>query len=244
MTHAGAENSTARREELAANLAEVRARIERACAAADRDPAGVTLVAVSKTWPVDDAVLLAELGVTHLAENRDQEASTKVGKFREMRPDLRVRWHMVGSLQRNKAKSAVRWADIVETVDSDRLAQALAKAAAGRPEPLDVLIQVSLDGDPARGGCPVDDLGRLADTIAEQRDLRLAGLMAVAPLGWEPTRAFDLLAGAAGPIRSAHRTAVTLSAGMSGDLEHAIAHGSTSVRVGTALFGGRRLASD
>ncbi|RZQ63216.1 YggS family pyridoxal phosphate-dependent enzyme [Amycolatopsis suaedae] len=238
-----------RREELRAALAEVRARVDAACVAAGRAPAEVRLLAVTKTFPASDAALLTDLGMTDLAENRDQEASAKHAELAGLRPDSGVRWHMVGRLQRNKARSVVRWADEVQSVDSVRLADALARAtrtavdAGERVGPLDVLVQVSLDADPARGGCPLTQLGELADHIARSGDLRLRGLMAVAPLDAEPGAAFQRLAEASENLRKDHPGAVELSAGMSGDLEQAIAHGSTCVRVGTALLGRRGLAS-
>ncbi|WP_216207825.1 YggS family pyridoxal phosphate-dependent enzyme [Amycolatopsis aidingensis] len=238
-----------RKAELAEALAAVRARIDKACAAVGRSPGEVRLLAVTKTFPATDAALLADLGVTDLAENRDQEAAGKVREFTGLRPDAGVRWHMVGRLQRNKARSVTRWADEVQSVDSVRLADALAKAArlardAGeRDRPLDVLLQASLDDDPARGGCRLDDLNQLAAQVARSGELRLRGLMAVAPLDTDPEPAFARLAGAAEALRAEHPEAAELSVGMSGDLETAVAYGSTCVRVGTALLGGRGLAS-
>ena len=232
-----------RRDELAANLAEVRARIEAACRAADRSPAEVELLAVTKTFPASDVALLSDLGLFAFAENRDQEASGKTAEFAEARPDARPSWHMVGNVQRNKARSVVSWADRVDTVDSVRLADALAKAAAQRGRPLDVLLQASIDGDPARGGCPLPELAALADHVAGSGELRLVGVMAVAPREMNPARAFSVLADEVYRLRRDHAAATVVSAGMSGDLEDAIAHGSTCVRVGTALLGGRRLAS-
>jgi pyridoxal phosphate enzyme (YggS family) len=233
-----------RRAELAKALEAVEARIERACAAAGRARDEVRLLAVTKTFPATDAALLTDLGVTGLAENRDQEAGPKADEVARLRPDAGVRWHMVGRLQRNKARSVVRWASEVQSVDSIRLADALATAVRNQElPPLDVFIQASLDDDPARGGCPLPELDELAEHTARTEDLRLRGLMAVAPLGVDPGPAFDRLTEAAERLRRRHPEATELSAGMSGDLEQAIAHGSTCVRVGTALLGGRGLAS-
>lgn len=229
-----------RKEELAANLAEVEDRIGRACARAGRAREDVKLLAVTKTWPASDVELLYELGLRDFAENRDQEASGKVGQLRHL---AEARWHMVGRLQRNKAKSVVEWADQVDSVDSVRLAEALAKAARAEGKKLDVLLQVSIDGDTSRGGCAVPDVGELAGAITRSGDLILRGAMTVAPLTMKPAQAFDALALVVSGLRDDHPTAVELSAGMSGDLEDAISHGSTCVRVGTALLGGRRLIS-
>lgn len=238
-----------RREELATALAAVRARITAACASAGRAPEEVRLVAVTKTFPAVDAALLTDLGQLDLAENREQEAAAKVVEVAGLRPETAVRWHMVGRLQRNKARSVARWAAEIQSVDSVRLAHALdratglARAAGERAAPLDVLLQASIDGDPARGGCPFDGLPELADVVAGSGELRLRGLMAVAPLSTDPAEAFERLAGAADRLRRAHPGATELSAGMTNDLDVAVAHGSTCVRVGTALLGTRTLAS-
>ncbi|MGW4209870.1 YggS family pyridoxal phosphate-dependent enzyme [Lentzea sp. NPDC004789] len=227
-----------RREELAANLAEVEERIARACEAAGRDRAEVMLLAVTKTWPASDVEILHELGLRNFAENRDQEASAKVGQLRHLEG---ARWHMVGRLQRNKAKSVVEWADQVDSVDSVRLAEALARAAHAKGVKLDVLLQVSIDGDTSRGGCAIPDVPELAGAITRSGDLILRGAMTVAPLTMKPSQAFEALASVVSGLRDDHPTATRVSAGMSGDLEDAISHGSTCVRVGTALLGSRRL---
>ncbi|MEV6300949.1 YggS family pyridoxal phosphate-dependent enzyme [Actinoplanes sp. NPDC051861] len=226
-----------RRAELAASLATVRERIDRACAAAGRPAEAVTLTAVTKTYPASDVLLLAGLGVTDVAENKDQEASAKAAEVRAT--GTRLRWHFVGQLQRNKVRSVVTYADVVESVDSERLALALARAAAERPVPLEILIQVSIDGDPARGGVIENDLWRVSDAVASSDGLRLGGVMAVAPLGWDPDRAFAQLAALAERMSARHPGATTVSAGMSGDLEAAVRHGATHVRIGTSLLGMR-----
>jgi len=236
-----------RRDELAASLDEVRQRIARACAAAGRDPGSVALVAVTKTYPASDVVLLAGLGVTDVGENKDQEAAAKAAAVRAaVAEGAALRWHFVGQLQRNKAKSVVTYADVVESVDSTRLAQALSGAAVRlRERPLDVLVQVSIDGDPARGGAYAGaaeadrDLWRVASTVAGAEGLRLAGVMAVAPLGWAPDRAFAALAGQVERLRGEYPGATVVSAGMSGDLEDAVKYGATHVRIGTSLLGMR-----
>jgi PLP dependent protein len=233
-----------RRAQLAASLAEVRARIERACESAGRAPESVTLVAITKTYPPSDVLLLADLGVTDVGENRDQEAAAKVADVRTA--GGHVRWHFVGQLQRNKARSVARYADVVESVDTVRLAQALDDASQRhRDRPLDALVQVSLDGDPARGGAAADaedperDLWRVADAVAASAGLRLGGVMAVAPMSWDPDQAFEKLAGIAERVAARHPGATTISAGMSGDLEQAVGHGATHVRIGTSLLGRR-----
>lgn len=239
-----------RRAELAAAVARVRGRIAAACAASGRDPGEVRLLAVTKTFPATDVALLADLGLIDVAEARDQEATRKVAEVAAIRPAIPpVRWHMVGQLQRNKARSVARWAVQVQSVDSVRLIEALDRAARAAQEAgervgaLGVLVQASLDGDPARSGCPLVELEALADRVAAATALRLEGVMGVAPLGGDPGAAFAELAAAALRLRRQHPGAVELSAGMSGDLEQAIAQGSTCVRVGIALLGDRRLTS-
>jgi pyridoxal phosphate enzyme (YggS family) len=238
-----------RRTEIEIALGEVRARIATACRAAGRPEDAVRLIAVTKTFPAEDAALLTDLGVTDLGENREQEASPKTADLRELRPDATVRWHMLGRLQRNKARAVARWAAEIQSVDSDRLVDALDKAvrtardAGDRTTDLDVLIQVSIDGDPTRGGAQLDTLMPLADHVARSGELRLRGLMAVAPLTITPDEAFGRLSETADRLREDHPEAVEISAGMTGDLETAITHGSTCVRVGTALLGTRGLAS-
>lgn len=235
--------------ELARRLTAVRERIDAACAAVGRAPAEVALLAVTKTVPAADVARLVDLGLTAFGENRVQEAAAKVGDVAELRPAAAIAWHVVGGLQRNKARAAVRWADRVESVDSERLADALdgavrrAVEAGDRSGPLSVLLQLSVDGDPGRGGVPADGLARLAEHVAGCAGLRLDGLMAVAPLDADPDRAFAAVAAVAARLRATYPQARTLSAGMSGDLEVAIRHGSDVVRVGTALVGERRIAS-
>lgn len=227
-------------EELEENLAEVEERIAKACEVAGRSRDEVTLLAVTKTWPASDVEILYGLGLRNFAENRDQEAGAKVDQLRHL---SEARWHMVGRLQRNKAKSVVDWADQVDSVDSVRLAEALARAARVRERTLDVLLQVSIDGDTSRGGVAVADVAELAGVITRSGDLILRGAMTVAPRTMEPSQAFQALASVVSRLRDDHPTAIHMSAGMSGDLEDAISHGSTCVRVGTALLGSRRLTS-
>ncbi|MGN9907081.1 YggS family pyridoxal phosphate-dependent enzyme [Phytohabitans sp. LJ34] len=234
-----------REEEIAAGLSAVRERIAAACAAARRDPAEVTLVVVTKTYPASDVQVLAHLGVTDVGENRDQEAAPKAAAAQAL--GAQVRWHFVGQLQRNKCRSVVEYADVVHSVDGVRLARALGGAAERhRERPLDVLVQVSIDGDPARGGAvvgstvdPDRDFDRVAVTIAEASRLRLAGVMAVAPLHWAAEAAFERLGEVSARLRAAHPEATAVSAGMSADLEPAIAHGATHVRIGSAVLGTR-----
>jgi pyridoxal phosphate enzyme (YggS family) len=236
-----------RRAALAERLTAVRGRIAAAAQAAGRAPAEVSLVAVTKTFPASDVVLLAGLGVTDVAENKDQEAAAKVAAVAAELGAGSVRWHFVGRLQRNKVRSVVRYAEVVESADRTELVTALDRAASDyRQTPLDVLVQVNLDTHPGehpgRGGALPADVPALADAVATSPGLRLAGLMAVAPLGGDPAAAFDRLAAVVRRLHDDHPAATVVSAGMSGDLEAAVVSGATHVRIGTALLGGRNAA--
>jgi pyridoxal phosphate enzyme (YggS family) len=226
-----------RRAELAARLTAVRGRIADACVAAGRDPGEVTLVAVTKTFPASDVRLLSELGVRDVGENRDQEAAPKAAQCADLAPVLT--WHFIGQLQTNKAASVVGYAGVVHSVDRLRLVHALGAAARKAGRSVTCLVQVSLDQDEARGGVPEPEVAALAAAVAEEQGLALGGVMAMAPLDVPPAQAFAPLPRIAGVVRAAYPDAVIVSAGMSGDLEAAIAVGATHVRVGTALLGGR-----
>ncbi|MGV1009623.1 MAG: YggS family pyridoxal phosphate-dependent enzyme [Dermatophilaceae bacterium] len=235
-----------RRQQLAGRLATVRRRVEAACEQAQRDPQTITLVVVTKFFPASDAVLLAELGVTDVGENRDQEARAKYADVRARGVDLTV--HFIGQLQSNKARSVAGYADVVHTVDRPKLVAALERGAAACRRRLRVLVQVCLDdsSEPSaarpelhRGGVPPADALELADLVAATAQLQLAGVMAVAPMDADPDTAFARLADVAHGIRERHPGASWVSAGMSGDLEAAIRHGATHLRVGTAILGSR-----
>src|SRR5689334_17427179 len=233
----GVADVEARRAELRERLKAVRARIEDACAAAGREPGAVTLVAVTKTFPASDVRLLSELGVRDVGENRDQEAAPKAAQCADLAPQLT--WHFIGQLQTNKAASVVRYAGVVHSVDRLRLVRALGAAARKAGRSVTCLVQVSLDQDEARGGVPEPEAVALAAAVAGEEGLALGGVMAMAPLGVPPAKAFAPLPRIAGAVRAAYPEAVIVSAGMSGDVEDAIAVGATHVRVGTALLGGR-----
>ncbi|MFI6388309.1 YggS family pyridoxal phosphate-dependent enzyme [Nonomuraea sp. NPDC050547] len=225
-----------RKAEIGERLGEVEERIARACRAAGRDRAEVTLIAITKTYPADDVRILAELGVHDVGENRDQEAAGKAAAC----ADLPLTWHFVGQLQTNKVRSVVGYADVIHSVDRERLARAISKEAVRAGREVTCLVQVALDDDPERGGALPADVPALADVIAAADSLRLGGVMAVAPLGEDPGKAFGRLREIALALQSRHPGAAMVSAGMSGDLSEAVAHGATHVRVGTALLGRRK----
>lgn len=232
-----------RQAELEQNLARVRERIATACASAGRPAGDVTLIAVTKTFPVGDLRALVELGVGDVGENREQELKGKTPEA----ADLDVVWHFVGQLQSNKARSVVRNADVVHSVDRSSLVTALSRAAVGEGRMVRCLLQVDLSdyGSPeaatgrSRGGLTPDGVPALAAEVAAAEGLVLGGLMAVAPLGADADAAFAGLAEVAARLRSEHPAADWISAGMSEDLEAAIRHGATHVRLGRALLGTR-----
>ena len=216
-------------------LGAVRKRISAACDAAGRAAEEVTLIAVTKTFPASDVRLLAGLGVTDVGENRDAEAAPKAAQC----ADLNLTWHFIGQLQTNKAGSVARYASFVHSVDRPRLIRALGAAARRAGRVIECLIEVSLDGDPERGGALAGQVPGLAEELAAEPGLVLGGVMAIAPLGLEPAAAFARLRECAALVREVRPAATVISAGMSGDLEAAIAAGATHVRIGTALLGDR-----
>ncbi|MGW0863872.1 YggS family pyridoxal phosphate-dependent enzyme [Streptomyces sp. NPDC002611] len=234
---------TDRKDELAANLAKVERRIADACAAAGRGREEVTLIVVTKTYPASDVRMLAELGVRHVAENRDQDAAPKAAAC----TDLPLSWHFVGQLQTNKVRSVVGYADFVQSVDRPKLVTALSKEAVRTGRELGCLLQVALDaGESARGergGVAPGGIEELAGLVAGAPGLRLGGLMTVAPLTGEyagrEQAAFERLMVLSTDLRRSHPTATMVSAGMSADLEQAVAAGATHVRVGSAVLGVR-----
>jgi pyridoxal phosphate enzyme (YggS family) len=244
--------SAERRSELEKNLAEVRSRIAVACAAAGRDPGEITLIAITKTRPPADVLLLHELGLTDFGENKDQEAAPKAAAIAAALADAGagasaarsqpLRWHFVGQLQTNKASSVAGYADVVHSVDRVRLVRALGAAARKAGRELTCLVQVDLDtpADPARGGVPPGQVREIAEAIEAEQNLILGGVMAIAPLGADPARAFAPLRPCFLAVRAVNPAAAIISAGMSGDLEAAIGNGATHVRIGTALLGARR----
>ncbi|MFE5601559.1 YggS family pyridoxal phosphate-dependent enzyme [Streptomyces coelicoflavus] len=234
---------TDRKQEIAANLAAVEQRITAACAAAGRPREDVTLIVVTKTYPADDVRILSELGVRHVAENRDQDAAPKAAAC----SDLPLSWHFVGQLQTNKVRSVVGYADVVQSVDRARLVTALSKEAVRAGREVGCLLQVALDagegGRGERGGVSPGGIEELADLVAGSEGLRFDGLMTVAPLTGEyagrQRAAFEHLMDLSTCVRRTHPAATMVSAGMSADLEQAVAAGATHVRVGTAVLGVR-----
>ena len=226
-----------RLSEIQSNLETIQTRISNACSAAGRDISEITLIAVTKTYPASDVDLLKQLGIENVGENRDQEASSKKSEVKN-----EFKWHFIGQLQSNKAKSVVNYADLIHSVDRWSLAKEIQKSAQGINKVQPVLIQVDLDQsgpDPTRGGIWPAELSELAAAISQASHLELKGLMSVAPLGEKPELAFARLKDIRASFLKEHPQAQILSAGMSDDLEAAILHGATHLRIGSALLGER-----
>ena len=221
--------------DLAARLSAIDERIADAARLAGRDPQEITRIVVTKFHPASLVRELHALGVREVGENRQQELTAKSAELADL-ADLR--WHFIGQAQTNKAAAIRRGADAVHSVDRARLADALHRAA-DRDDPLDVLVQVNLTDDGARGGVTPDEADALAEHVLGLSSLRLRGVMAVAPLDEEPASAFARLHDVATRIRSLEPSATWISAGMTGDFVEAIAAGATHLRIGSAITGPR-----
>ena len=217
-----------RKVEIAANLQAVKDRITRAADLADRDPAEIQLIVVTKTFPITDIEILSGLGERNFGENRDQEATPKAA-------EISATWHFQGQIQSNKIKSISQWADVIHSIST---AKEILKFAQS-PRSHQVFLQVSLDGELERGGANPSDLADLAELVNQSNNLELMGLMAVGPLGVEPEIAFANLAQIHQGFVNDFPSAKYLSAGMSGDFEAAILHGATHIRVGSSILGSR-----
>ncbi|SDG24615.1 hypothetical protein SAMN05216241_10783 [Limimonas halophila] len=217
--------------DIAANLAAIHDRIADACRAVGRDPRQVELVAVSKKHPAERVQQALAAGHRVFGENRVQEAQGKYPALRQAHPDLRL--HLVGPLQTNKVEDAVATFDVIQTVDRERLARALAKAAAKTGHTPTVYVQVNTGEEPQKAGVAPGDADALV-ALCRELGLPVAGLMCIPPLDEEPAPHFALLAEIAARLELP-----ALSMGMSGDYETALRLGATCVRVGTAVFGER-----
>ncbi|WP_462417334.1 YggS family pyridoxal phosphate-dependent enzyme [Kytococcus sp. Marseille-QA3725] len=237
---------------LATGLERAHERIARACEQAGRSPEEVTLVVVTKFFGAEDVARLARLGVRDVGENRDQEASAKAAAWPELLPAderhlaERVRMHFIGQLQSKKAGSVAGYAHLVHSLDRPKLVGVLDRAAERHDRTLGVCVQVDLDplleGPPeaaGRGGAHPGEVLALCDAVAEAGSLELRGLMTVAPPAADPAEAFAALGTVHREVLGSHPAATMLSAGMSGDLEQAVAAGATHVRVGSAIMGAR-----
>ena len=220
---------SSRYDEIARNLERVRNQVKNAAASSNRKYEDITLIAVTKTFPVSDVHILASLDVHHYGENRDSDAAPKAAAV----PGT---WHFQGQIQSNKLKSIASWANVIHSLDEIRHIQALDKVAIHR---IGVFLQVSLDGAQGRGGASTADLSALADSVLNSTHLDLMGLMAVAPLDESSDQALEKLAAIHDGFKASYPMATSLSAGMSNDFESAISHGATHIRVGSSILGSR-----
>jgi pyridoxal phosphate enzyme (YggS family) len=217
---------------IAAALASIRARMDAACHDAGRAPGEVTLVAVSKLHPASSVEAALRAGQTVFGENRVQEAAQKFPALRAAWPAMRL--HLIGGLQTNKAADAVRLADVIESLDRPRLADAIARAADAAGRLPDLLVQVNVGDEAQKSGVAMADADGFITDCRARFGTSLKGLMCVPPLEGDPAPHFIALA----RLAATHGLAV-LSMGMSGDFEAAIRAGATHIRVGTAIFGAR-----
>lgn len=244
--------ASARQSELADALSALRTRLAHAAEAAGRNAEEIELLPITKFFPASDVLILRNLGCLEFGESREQEASDKCAEVGAVLGAEPIRWHMVGRIQRNKARSIAGWAYAAHSVDSAKVIGALNRAATdalqhgNRTEPLRVYLQLSLDGDESRGGVDIgrpDAVDELCASVETAEGLAFVGLMAIPPLAADPDDAFARLQEEKERVQKAYEQPLGLSAGMSSDLESAVKHGSTCVRVGTALLGQRPLTS-
>lgn len=230
--------SDERRGSIRSALAAVRERVDEAASSVGRRGSDVTIVVVTKTWPLSDLRILYDLGVRDFGESRHQEAEQKAADL----ADIDVRWHFVGQIQSNKAPRIAGYAAAVHAVDSVRVARRLDFGARRRNRSVACFVQVNLDSpqeSAGRGGAPPDAVPGIAGAIATCEKLGLAGVMGVAPLGGDSTAAYDRLVQVSRGLLLGHPGATGISAGMSDDFEVAVRAGATLVRVGRAVLGRR-----
>ena len=221
---------SSRDAEISANLQAITARIVSAAESAGRSPAEITLIAVTKTFPVTDVKILYELGMRDFGENRDQEGSVK---FSELPGDSN--WHFQGQIQSNKLKSIAAWADVIHSIDDISHAKKLSSLVASK----DIFVQVSLDNLPGRGGVNPEQLHDFLGEVTALANLNVRGLMAVAPLDEPPLEAFKRLKTLSETVIKTHPNTWEISAGMSNDFEAAISQGATHIRIGSQILGVR-----
>ncbi|WP_104128416.1 YggS family pyridoxal phosphate-dependent enzyme [Cryobacterium sp. Y57] len=221
--------------DLATRLQTVRVGVADAARTAGRDPADITTIVVTKFHPISLIEELYALGVRNMGENRHQEAQSKAASL----ADLDLVWHFVGQVQGKKARQVRAYANVIHSVDRESLVTALAS----KESTIDCFIQVNLTDDAARGGVDPENLSALVDSALIVPGVRLLGLMAVAPLGQEPRRAFAYVRELSEQIRQQVPTATALSMGMSQDYAAAVLEGATHLRIGTAITGNRPVLS-
>jgi pyridoxal phosphate enzyme (YggS family) len=223
---------TERREFISSSLQDVKSRIASAAQLAGRDLGEITLIAVTKTYPVSDVAILRDLGESNFGENRTEEGSVKSLEV----PGI---WHYQGQVQSRKLREIASWANVIHSLDQVSHIEKLNRICEETGKKIGVFIQLSLDGAPDRGGVVEQELGALADAVAASSGLELKGVMCVPPVEYEHQLAFAEIAQIHQRFISKFPSAKSLSAGMSSDFEIAIAHGATHIRVGSQILGSR-----
>lgn len=225
--------------DLASRYSEAQQRITAAAKQAGRSELDVTLVVITKNHPAQLVLDLLVLGARDFGENRDQEAALKAKEV-AVASNEAAKWHFVGQLQSNKAKSALSYSSVLHSLDRESLLQSIAKITPTRAVPLDVFIQLNLTDDPGRGGIQPQNLSAFAEKVLAVEGINLLGVMGVAALDRAPEIDFETIANSSAELQKLHTSAKFISAGMSGDFEKAIAFGATHVRIGTAITGNRQ----
>jgi len=216
-------------DEIAEKLEHVKERIAVSAAQSGRESREITLVVVTKVFPISDVEILKQLGVRDFGENRDADGAQKAAA-------IDAQWHFQGQIQSNKIKSLCKWSHVIHSLDEARHFEIMEKSA---EHPLQIFLQVSLDGAKNRGGADIEKLYHLAGLVQASPRHQLKGLMAVAPLAGSVSESFSQLAKIHRDFIGEFKEATSLSAGMSGDFEEAIMHGATHVRIGSSILGSR-----
>ncbi|CAB4877864.1 unannotated protein [freshwater metagenome] len=221
-----------RLELLSSSLASVQKRVEEAATSVGRSTGEITLIAVTKTYPVSDVQILASLGLTHFGENRDSEGAEKASI-------VSGTWHFQGQIQSKKLKSIASWASVIHSIDNLEHLAKLSKVLESSEKVMNVFIQLSLDGDPSRGGVVASSLAPLAEFVLHSSNLNLMGLMCVPPVEEDIESAFETIGLVHQGFIRDFPEAIFISAGMSSDFETAITYGATHIRVGSQILGQR-----
>ena len=221
-----------RQQQLSENLTAVEERISAACKQAHRERSEINLIAVTKTYPVSDVQILFGLGVHDFGENRDDEGAQKLQL-------VTAHWHFQGQVQSKKLRSIASWAKTIHSIDSLEHLEKLSRTLQDSGNVVEVFLQLSLDGDPSRGGAEINELLAMAAATTVTTEIKLAGLMCVPPAQWEHERAFSEIAQKAAVFTREFPDSAAISAGMSGDFETAIKYGATHIRIGSQILGSR-----
>jgi pyridoxal phosphate enzyme (YggS family) len=221
-----------RADQITESLGSVEARISAAAESSGRKRSDITLIAVTKTYPVSDATILQSLGVNNFGENRSEEGAEKSSQ-------VSGTWHFQGQVQSRKLRDIAGWASFIHSIDSPAHAEKLSRICTELGKDISIFLQLSLDGVPERGGVVAAEIFALAEKVSDLPSIKLAGLMCVPPVSFEHQRAFSDIADIHQRFIATFPKALFLSAGMSSDFEVAIAHGATHLRVGSQILGSR-----